>query len=54
MLSFQLLSIQIDISWRKQAQKKSVDKIERYLRANRIEKQFNEMKNKSTQYFRVM
>lgn len=54
MLSFQLLSIQIDITWRKKEHHLSMDKIERHIHANKIEQKITEMKSKNSQYFRPL
>lgn len=52
MLSFQILSVQIDVSWSKKPITK--DKIERHIHANKIEKKINDMKYKSSEYIRFI
>lgn len=52
MLSIQLWSIQIDITWSKKSITKN--KLERQIHANEIEKKLNEMKNIYLEYMRYM
>lgn len=52
MLSIQLLSIQIDISWNRKT--KAKDLIQRQMHANTIEKKMDDMKSKCYEYIRYM
>lgn len=52
MLTIQLLSMQIQISWRKKERKHN--KLEQYIHANRIEKEIDAIKCKNFAYIRFM